>query len=115
MASSGDMAQGLLSLALRTYQAELEPDLPGAKRYVSAMTGNALGIALRALQNPAPEARLLERIGGDEARDMAALASAIRAGTVSDATHGTLRDALETYLAAELAITNPRFLKRRSA
>lgn len=115
MASGEERAKALLSLALRTYQSELQPDLPAAKRYAGAMTGNAMGIALRALQHPAPEARLLARLGGGDVRDLTALARAIRTGAVSDATHGTLRDALMDYVTAELAVTNPRFLKRRSA
>ncbi|MGI9384654.1 MAG: DUF6285 domain-containing protein [Methyloligellaceae bacterium] len=115
MASGGERAKALLSLALRTYQYELQPDLPADKRYAAAMTGNAMGIALRALQHPAPETRLLERIGGDDARDLAALARALRTGDISDTTHGALRDALVDHVTAELAITNPHFLKRRAA
>lgn len=115
MAEDGRMAEALLEVALETYRDEIQPDLPSASRYAGAMTGNAIAIALRSLRQPDAAARLVERIAADEAGDLASLARAIRAGTVSDTTHGHLRNALMEYLEGELAITNPRFLERRSS
>ena len=41
MADSRQKAEALLAMALETYRHEILPDLPPARRYAGAMTGNA--------------------------------------------------------------------------
>ncbi len=105
-----DKARALLDIAVATYADEIIPALPKEKRYVGAMVANALGAAHRRLTHGDPDDALVKTLGAD---DMASLAGSIRSGDISDSSYKGLGDALMAYLEAELAITNPRFLKRR--
>ena len=103
-------ARALMDIAGTTYVEEILPALPADKRYVAAMTANAIGIAQRRLSQPDPSGPLLAACGAD---GLAALAASIRDGGVTGMREDALRNSLLTYLEAELAITNPRFLERR--
>ena len=103
-------SEALLDIALVSYKEEIQPGLPSEKRYTAAMIANALGMAQRRLESEDPGKALLTELGGETLHD---IARDIRAGAISDETHGGLADTLLDYLTAELHITNPRFLKRR--
>ena len=105
-------AEALVAIALETYTQEIAPELTSSKRYTGAMVANALGIAKRRLSHPDPGDALLESLG---ATSLMALATALREGKFSSASHGELADELLNYLEAELAITNPKFLERRKS
>ncbi len=103
-------AEALVSIALETYTQEIVPELTSSKRYTGAMVANALVIAKRRLSHPDPGDALLESLG---ATSLMALATALRSGKISSASHPGLADELLEYLESELAITNPKFLERR--
>lgn len=110
MGTNTDKAKALLEIALNTYQDDIRPGLDKDKRYTGAMIANALGIAERRLEHDDPTDALVRDLGAD---DLAALAKAIRAREIADTTHDGLARHLREYVRAELAITNPGFLKRR--
>lgn len=103
-------ARALLEIASDTYAEEILPALPAGKRYVAAMTANAFRIAQRRLTQPDPSGPLLAACNTES---LGELAGSIRGGNVTGMSEDTLRQNLLTYLEAELAITNPRFLERR--
>ncbi len=105
------MARALIDIATETFVEEVMPNLPAEKRYTAAMTANAFSIARRRLSHPDPGASLLISLGVDK---LDALASALRTGETVNTPEKQLRQNLLTYLEAELAITNPRFLGRRT-
>jgi pantoate kinase len=111
MSGPAQKATDLLDIAVTTYLEEIAPALPKEKRYVGAMVANALGAAHRRLTHGDPDAALVETLGTD---DMKSLAKSIRAGETSDQTHEGISQALMAYLEAQLTITNPKFLQRRS-
>ena len=108
-------ADTLLELALTTLREEIAPDLPVDKRYAAAMVANALEIARREVTTDADtplwplldELYDLEVVGSPKQ-----LAADIRSGKVSEATTPGLGKSLLGAVAAELAIRNPRFLKK---
>lgn len=113
MTDKSDTSRELLETALRTYRAEMAPQLSGSKRYVGAMVANAVEVAIRALEADDPADQLAGL--GDGARDLAALAAAIRSGEIGDKTHPGLREALRAYVRAKLEISNPKFLRSRES
>lgn len=110
MADGAQKAATLLDIALATYEEEIRPGLEKDKRYTGAMIANALGIALRRLERPDPEAALVERFG---AGSVAEVAAAIRSCDICSQSEPALAQELLDHLRAELAITNPRFLASR--
>ncbi len=114
MAEASKTSRELLETALKTYRAEIAPELSGAKRYVGAMVANAVEIAARALEAGDPTAHLAD-LGDGGAPDLAALAAAIRSGEIGDRTHPRLREALRAYVRAKLEISNPKFLRSRES
>ncbi|MBS0241000.1 MAG: hypothetical protein JSS20_02400 [Proteobacteria bacterium] len=110
-------AEALLDLAAEAFKAEVAPSLPPEKRYLAAMIGNALDIARReaAVEEEALGFQLLDPFYDDGDGTMAQLARDIRAGTISDKTHGDLRKRLKAHLVNELKVRNPRFLVSRGA
>lgn len=108
-------AEALVDLVQETFKAEIGPALPPEKRYLAAMIGNALDIARRemAVEEEALGFQLLDAFYDDGDGTMAQLAKDIRAGTISDASHGDLRKRLKANLANELKVRNPRFLASR--
>lgn len=110
MSDAADQATALLDIALETYAQEIIPTLPKDKRYAGAMVANAFGIAQRRLSHTDPGKALVEALG---AESLESLAKSIRSGTVSNISHSKLANSLMTYLDAEVAITNPKFLARR--
>lgn len=110
MADRMEKADALLDIALSTYTHEILPGLPSDRRYTGAMIANAIGIARRRLTSPDPAQALVDQLDCDT---LEGLAEAIREGAVSDASHNGLAETLLEYVEQELAITNPRFLKRR--
>ena len=103
-------AEDLLDIVLSTCRDEILPGLIDNNRYTLAMIANAIGIAQRRLSHAGPAEALVEAL---DAESLENLARAIRSGRISDATHDRLGAQLRTYLEAELAITNPKFLERR--
>ena len=105
----------LLDTAIETYRAEILPALGAQHRYVAAMIANALEIAARTNDRSEDErvAPALGRIYGSEPATRSRLATDIRAGRITDATHPQLRSALGELLRAELAVRNPRFVPLR--
>lgn len=103
-------ARAFLDIARETYRQEITPGLPKKKRYAGAMVASALAVAQRRLEHADPAHDLLEATG---ANDMETLAKAIRSGEKTDETHKSLASDLMTYIEAELAITNPKFLEHR--
>lgn len=110
MADATEKAAALLEIALATFEEEIRPSLEKDKRYTGAMIANALGVAQRRLEQPDPEAALVERFGAESLKD---LARSIRGCDISGASHPALAQELLDHARAELAITNPRFLARR--
>lgn len=108
-------AENLIELAISALREELQPHLPAAQRYTAAMIANALEIARRELlaDGGSEQWRLLDAIYAEGESDLGRLASDIRAGKVSTATHPDLAARLRALLLEELRIRNPRFLKSR--
>lgn len=107
-------ADTLLELALTTLREDLSPSLPPDKRYAAAMVANAIEIARREIGTDieAPLWGLLDNIYEDGEGSAKRLAADIRTGTVSESKDLGLGKRLLAVLEAELAITNPRFMKR---
>ena len=102
-------AKALMDVAAETYTDEIMPALPSEKRYAAAMTANALGIAQRRLSHSDPAEALL---AGLNAKSLDELSARIRAGDEKRKEEKNLQTTLLSFLEAELAITNPRYLKR---
>ena len=118
MAENTETARRLLEIAHKTYRTEILGELSGPSRYAGAMVANAMDVAARALEcdDPATHlAGLIDSAADDGSPDLGALAAAIRAGEVSEATHPGLRDTLLAFVRAKLEISNPRFLKQRQS
>jgi cytochrome c551/c552 len=107
-------AATLIELAATTLRDDLMPELPAEKRYAAAMVANALDIACREIKadTEAPMWALLDAVYEEGEGGPAKLAADIRSGTISEAKHPGLGKRLLAVLEAELAISNPRFLKR---
>jgi len=102
-------AKALMDVAAETYTSEIMPALPSEKRYAAAMTANALGIAQRSLSHPDPAEALLTEL---RAQSLDELSATLRTGETGDKEGKVLQTKLLSFLEAELAITNPRYLKR---
>ena len=109
-------AAALLELSLATLRDELLPLLPPDKRYAAAMVVNAIEIAKReiaATDGEQPIWALLDEVYDDGEGSPATLATDIRSGIVDETTRPGLGKRLLAVLEAELAVTNPRFVKSR--
>jgi Domain of unknown function (DUF6285) len=95
---------------------ELAPAYAPEQRHLVAMIGRAMQIAAREIRDPGDDAvwSLLDAIYDDGEGSPAVLAQDIRAGTVSAATHPSLRAALKRIVIAEVKVRNPQFLVSRS-
>ncbi|MDA7947441.1 MAG: DUF6285 domain-containing protein [Hyphomicrobiaceae bacterium] len=110
MTGRASKAQTLIDVATDTFVHEIMPALPAEKRYTSAMTANALSIARRRLSCADPAESLLKAFG---AENLSSLATRFRCGDEHNLSGKEAAAKLLTYLEAELAITNPRFLEQR--
>ncbi len=108
-------AETLVALAVETLKAEIVPHLPADKRYAAAMVANALDIARREITttDDSPLWALLDTTYDDGDGTPQQLATDIRAGAVSEATHPGLGAKLRAIVVAELKVRNPRFLRSR--
>jgi len=107
-----DITLEMLRTAIKAYKAEVEPDIPGHKRYMAAMIRNALSITERkfAAGGKSSYGAALELVAGD-AETLGELASALRSGKITLASHPELLAGLIDALRCELAISNPRALE----
>ncbi len=107
-------ADTLLEVALATLREEIAPGLPADKRYTMAMAANAIEIARRELKadTEAPMWALLDDIYEPGEGSPKQLAAEIRSGVVGDAKVPRLAERLLAVLDAELAIANPRFVRK---
>ncbi|MBS3805228.1 MAG: hypothetical protein KGY54_11810 [Oleiphilaceae bacterium] len=112
----------LLTEARQVLLDSLAPELTGQRKYEALMVANAMGMAIRELEQRAqgqPEetdrtvtAFLAERsIEAKAGEDEAALAGAIRERRL-DSTDPGLQSVLRTLTEARLRVNNPGFLKR---
>ena len=110
-------AESLIELASATLRSEIQPTIPGDRRYALAMVLRALEVARREIQGESDAATwaLLDRVYDDGDGSMQQLAADVRAGNVNDETHPELRALLERMLVAELEVRNPRALAGRRA
>ena len=102
-------ARALMDVAAETYTDEIMPALSSERRYAAAMTANALGIAQRRLSHSDPAEALLAELN---AQSLGELSVRIRVGCAKKKEEKNLQTTLLSFLEAELAITNPRYLKR---
>lgn len=107
-------ADTLLDLAVAMLREELAPSLPADKRYAAAMVANAIEIARREIATDveAPAWALLDELYEPGEGNPRQLSKDIRTGTVSEAANPGLGRSLLGILDAELAIKNPRFVKK---
>jgi len=107
--------EALIELAIHTLKSEIGPSLPAEKRYASAMIVNALEIAKRGVagEREAVAWELLDQLYDDGEGSLTQLAADIREGEIDVESHPDLRAKLRKLILAELAVTNPRFLRDR--
>ena len=105
----------LIALAAETLKAEIVPGLSPEKRYAAAMIANALDIARREITttDEGPLWAILDTAYDDGDGTPVQLATDIRAGKITEATHPGLAAKLRNVLIAELKVRNPRFLRSR--
>ncbi len=109
----------LLAEARQVLLDSVAAELTGERKYQALMVANAMGMAIRELEQREPEqtdrtvrAFLAERCLGDTASESEAdLALAIRERRL-DGADPALRSVLRTLTEARLRINNPGFLKR---
>lgn len=108
-------AETLIALATETLKAEIVPTLAPEQRYAAAMIANALDIARREITtaDEAPLWAILDQVYDDGDGTPQQLATDIRAGKISEATHPSLGAKLRNVLIGELKVRNPRFLRSR--